>query len=150
MNRTSVQDPKALIRRMWDLENGVRGDNRDEQLGKVMALLTDDYEVYDITLPEPIRGMGAWRAWMDSYYDAFPDLRQEENTLLAEGTTLAAEVQVSATHSGEIFGCAPTGRVVTWPVSGFYELSPDGERLRRFTMYFDLQGLVRKLGSPSE
>jgi predicted ester cyclase len=47
------------------------------------------------------------------FRQAFPDTRHTIEDLVAEGDRVVARVSARATHTGELFGHAPTGRVVT-------------------------------------
>jgi predicted ester cyclase len=44
---------------------------------------------------------------------AFPDTRHTIEDLIAEGDRVVARVSARATHTGELFGHAPTGKLVT-------------------------------------
>jgi predicted ester cyclase len=50
------------------------------------------------------------RDWFGSFRSSFPDLQMKLVELIAEGDTVVARVECSATHLGEWRGHPPTGR----------------------------------------
>ncbi len=67
--------------------------------------------------PSPVRGLapgreGARRAFA-LFRQALPDTRHTIEDLIAEGDRVVARISARGTHTGEIFGQPPTGRVVT-------------------------------------
>jgi predicted ester cyclase len=75
---------------------------------------------------------------------AFPDWREEEVQLVAEGDTVAGRFRCSGTHRGEFLGEAPTGkRMAVEEV--FFVRAKDG----RFVDFWGLEdslGRMRQLG----
>jgi predicted ester cyclase len=67
--------------------------------------------------PSPIRrqapGREGVRQAIELFRRAFPDTRHTVEDLLAEGDRVVARITARATHTGELFGHPPTGRVVT-------------------------------------
>ena len=49
---------------------------------------------------------------------AFPDLRMEVHSIIAEGDLVATRLTVHATHSGEYMGIPSTGRKVNCALMG--------------------------------
>ncbi|MEV7559746.1 ester cyclase [Streptomyces sp. NPDC048331] len=45
---------------------------------------------------------------------AFPDLHLDVKSIVAEGDRVILRITVTATHLGEFFGKAPTGKKVSW------------------------------------
>lgn len=67
--------------------------------------------------PSPVRGLaegreGVRRAFA-AFHQAFPDTRHTIDDLVAEGDRVVARISARGTHTGELFGHAPTGKVVT-------------------------------------
>jgi Dyp-type peroxidase family len=56
-------------------------------------------------------------------FAALPDLRVEVRALVAEGGTVACQGEWLGTHSGRLFGLAPTGRALRLPFSGLFRVS---------------------------
>ena len=53
---------------------------------------------------------GSAREWFGSFRRSFPDLHMEMVEVIAEGDTVVARLECSATHLGEWRGHPPTGR----------------------------------------
>ena len=67
--------------------------------------------------PSPIRGLeggrnGVRRAFA-IFQAAFPDTRHTIDDLVAEGDRVVARITARGTHTGALFGLAPTAQVVT-------------------------------------
>ena len=54
--------------------------------------------------------VAAARRWIRPFREAFPDVRMEIVTLVADGDTVAGRFRCSATHLGRGRGHEPTGR----------------------------------------
>jgi len=78
------------------------------------------------------------------YRRAFPDLRIEPDTIVAEGDWVAVQWTASGTHTGEFRGIAPTGKRVTYAAVSFYRLS-DG-KIAEERYLGDRLGLWQQLG----
>lgn len=67
--------------------------------------------------PSPIRslapGRDGVRQALALFHQAFPDTTHTIEDLVAEGDRVVARISARGTHTGELFGHAPTGRVVT-------------------------------------
>lgn len=81
-----------------------------------------------------------YRAWLL----AFPDLVVHQEELLIDGDRVAQIARLSATHAGEFFGLAPTGRHVEVLVALVMRLA-DGfvQEERRI---YDFTGLLVQVG----
>jgi C-1 hydroxylase len=55
---------------------------------------------------------------MERFLKAFPDLRMEVHSIVAEDDLVATRMTVHATHTGEYMGIPPTGRKVSIALMG--------------------------------
>ena len=82
--------------------------------------------------PSPIRSLAPGRDGVRQafalFQRAFPDTRHTIEDLIAEGDRVVARISARGTHTGELFGHAATGRVVTLTGITIYRLA-DGETL---------------------
>ncbi|MCG8918349.1 ester cyclase [Actinokineospora sp. PR83] len=53
---------------------------------------------------------------MEGGLAAFPDLRLDVRSILAEGDRVALRITITGTHTGDYGGIAATGRPVTWHI----------------------------------
>jgi predicted ester cyclase len=85
--------------------------------------------------PSPTRsilsGREGVRAAFAHFLRAFPDTRHTIEDLVAEGDRVVARISARATHTGELFGHAPTGRVITLTGIAIYRLV-DGRIVERW------------------
>jgi predicted ester cyclase len=104
-----AMDRKAVVRRFVD--ETVNG-GRDE--------LVDELFTYELS--------PSVRDWFGAFRSSFPDVRMELVELIAEGDTVVARFECSATHLGEWRGHAPTGRRFE-RVDEVYFFTFSGERI---------------------
>lgn len=76
--------------------------------------------------PSPVRGLadgreGVRRA-LAIFSQAFPDTAHVIEDLVAEGDRVVARISARGTHTGELFGHAPTGKVVALTSIAIYRL----------------------------
>jgi predicted ester cyclase len=100
--------------------------------------------------PSPVRGLaegrdGVRRAF-EIFHQAFPDTRHAIEDLVAEGDRVVARISARGTHTGELFGHAPTGKVVTLTGITIYRLA-DGQIIERWAEHG--LGILDQLGIPA-
>jgi predicted ester cyclase len=97
--------------------------------------------------PSPIRGLAAGRDGIRKAFElfrgAFPDTRHTIEDLVAEGDRVVARISARGTHTGELFGHAPTGKVVTLTGITIYRLV-DGQIVERWAEHGP--GVLEQLG----
>jgi predicted ester cyclase len=85
--------------------------------------------------PSAARGLAAGidgvRTAFAAFQRAFPDARHTIEDLVAEGDRVAARITARGTHTGVLFGHAPTGRVVTQTNIAIYRMV-DGRIVERW------------------
>lgn len=87
---------------------------------------------------EPIYGPEAIGDHAAILWEAFPDLRVEPSgERLGDGRFIAAPVQITGTHAGELPNVPPTGRVVAVQAVVYCELDPPREQLWRVRVFLD-------------
>jgi predicted ester cyclase len=88
--------------------------------------------------PSPIRGLAeghdGLRQAFRIFRVAFPDTRHTVDDLVAEGDRVAARISARATHTGELFGHPPTGKVVTLDGLTLYRMR-DGRIVERWAAH---------------
>lgn len=90
--------------------------------------VVDDYYAPDYVdrTPSPIRSLAPGREGVRQafalFQKAFPDTRHTIEDLVAEGDRVVARISARGTHTGELFGHAPTGREVTLTGITIYRL----------------------------
>ncbi len=114
----------------------ILGGGHFERLGE---LVTDDYA--DRSLPSGVTP----RAAIEMFRAGFPDASVRIDSQIEEGSQVVTRWTLSATHAGEFFGLAPTGRPVL--MTGFSQYRFDGDRMAEAWVDYDLLGLLRQIGA---
>jgi steroid delta-isomerase-like uncharacterized protein len=115
----------------------------------VAACFAEDAELVDVSIPEPMRGREAMRAYASGYVTAFPDLRLETREPIIGGNLVAQKWKATGTHAGELRGLPGTGRKMVTQGCLTAEIGDDG-LLRRAVNNWDATALMRQLGLLSE
>ena len=136
MTSTAAEHNKDLIRRLLaDVDRGA---------DVVDAYYAPDY--VDHT-PSAVRDLAPGREGVRQafavFQRAFPDSRHTIEDLVAEGDRVVARIRAQGTHTGEIFGHPPTGKVVALTGISIYRIA-DGRIAERWTEQG--QGILEQLG----
>jgi predicted ester cyclase len=114
--------------------------------------VVDDYYSPDYVdhTPSPIRRRASGREGVRQAFavfrQAFPDTRHTIDDLVAEGDRVVARTRARATHTGDLFGHAATGRVVTLSSITIYRIV-DGRIAERWSEQG--LGVLEQLGIPA-
>jgi predicted ester cyclase len=83
------------------------------ELQRVLSFYHPQYHDHDAS--EARQGgnhVEALAAAFPRFYAAFTDVRHSLDDMIGEGDKVAARISVEARHTGELFGIAPTGKLV--------------------------------------
>ena len=112
----------------------------------VAAGYAEDAVLYDVALPEPLRGRAAIRDSVAGYLAAFPDFHVEDlGDPIVSGNRAAQEWKVIGTNDGELMGMPPTGKSATTYGCGTVEFGDDG-LIHRAGNYWNAAALMAQLG----
>jgi steroid delta-isomerase-like uncharacterized protein len=100
---TSTTAAHALVRRY--LAAWTSGD-----LEAFDELIADDYVNHSPALPDPVPGPAGLRPIVAAMRAGVPDLTYDLLHVVHGGDHVAVHTMVSGTHTGTLFGLAPTGR----------------------------------------
>ena len=100
----SIGDNKAVILRLIDAMN-----NKDNNV--IDELIAPDYVDHLL----PVRGLEAFKQYLNMYRNAFPDAHRTVKDIVAEGDKVWIYLEITATHTGEFRGLAPTGNKIRVP-----------------------------------
>ncbi len=96
--------------------------------------------------PAPDQGLGpeGFKTFFTAMRTAFPDLKVEPQTMVAEGDQVAFAYTITGTHKGDFNGIAPTGKPieVRGMQIGRFE---DGKMVERWGSSDEL-GILKQLG----
>jgi steroid delta-isomerase-like uncharacterized protein len=104
----------------------------------------DSYTIETEILPTPARGPDGARKVLQMNFTAFPDLRFEQEQLLATPTHMIVCWRATGTQKGEYAGIAPTNKRAT--IKGCSVAEVQNGKLRSVRIYADNASLLQQLG----
>jgi steroid delta-isomerase-like uncharacterized protein len=132
----SLMQNKALVRRYYD-----------QMWNRWDFALAQEFIAADIcfrgSLGTSVRGRQGFIQYMRSVRSAFPDFHNDVEELIAEGDSVVARLTYTGTHQGELFGIAPTGRLITYAGVAFFRVAEN--RIAEGWVLGDVHGLLRQL-----
>jgi predicted ester cyclase len=138
----SLESNKEIVRRVLE-EFWHNGDE-----GVLDELFATDYINHELSNPE-VSGLENFKQWArgirSAWGGAMPDWRVTIEDLVAEGDKVAKRWVFRGTHTGDLFGVAPTGRQVEMRAMTLYHIV-DG-KVREIHWNFDLYGLLQQIGA---
>ena len=133
----SLASNKILIERyyhqLWNLWD----------LGIVDDILAPDV-LFHGSLGVAVEGVEGFRRYVQLVRDVFPDFHNTIEDLIAEDDRVAARLRYTGTHSGPLFGIAPTGKRIEYAGLALFHIKDD--RIVSGFVLGDLNGLMRQLG----
>ena len=111
----------------------------------VAACYAEDAVLYDVGLPEPLRGRVAIRDAVAGYLTAFSDFHADMDEPIVSSNRAAQAWKVTGTNDGELFGVSPTGKSATTYGCGTAEFGEDG-LIHRAGNYWNAAALMQQLG----
>ena len=118
---------------------GAYFEHHDEQY------LAENVEFCDMTAEQPLRGREAMQRALDLFYaEAFSDASAETRNVVAADNGVVIEFVFHGTHTGELGGMAPTGKLVAVPMCAYYSVAHGQIQLVR--LYYDTATMRRQLG----
>jgi steroid delta-isomerase-like uncharacterized protein len=134
-----VAGHKQIVRRFYE-ELWNRGN-----LQVADELVSPDYVRHDLRPGEAPPGPAGQKAVAQKFREAFPDVRLEVESLIAEGDLVAARWTISGTYAGPWGGVAPTGRKVGFAGVNFFRIA-EGKIAEIWNLRDDL-GLREQVGA---
>lgn len=135
---TSALEQREIVRRV-----------SEEAWGGGDLSLVDEYIAEDIVSHNPnlgtTEGREAYKAFITSIRDAFPDLSVTVQELVEEDDTVVARVSMSGTHEGEFMDIEPTGKECSVDGVVFVRFE-DGMAVEEWGIE-DMLGLLQQIGA---
>jgi steroid delta-isomerase-like uncharacterized protein len=132
------EDNKALVRRYTDLFN--RNDLPAEE---VVAPLASGFVYHRPGMPD-VTGLAEVKQSIEMYRNAFSNMHQTIEDMVAEGDKVACRWSGRATHQGELMGIAATGKAIT--ITGIVIYRVANGKIQEEWDYSDVLGLMQQLG----
>jgi steroid delta-isomerase-like uncharacterized protein len=134
------QDNKALTERWFE---EVWNKGRAEA---IREMVTEDLVVHGLSdaKGEAIKGVKEFDRFHSQFVNAFPNIQVKVEDLIAEGDKVAARCTVSAKHTGDALGLAPTYADVDFTGIAIVRIK-DGKIVEAWNN-FDFMKMNRQLG----
>ncbi len=136
--------PQSNTKLAQEIYNAFSNDQFDE----VLARSAEDVEIVVTPTGQVYQGREGFKAFMQSFKGAFPNIRLTIKDQVATDDAVVTEFMAVGTHTGPLQTPAgdipPTGRTAEWPVIEIWRIK-DG-RLASLHNYQDLGTMLRQLG----
>ncbi len=137
----SLSENKELSRRAIDLWTQGSKDSPED-------IFASDYVNHQHHHPdsaEAIRGLDAWKQFIGTFHQAFPDFEDRIVTQIAEGDMVATQFVSSGTQKGEMMGIPATGRRASW--TGIVIDRVANRKIAESWVNWDIFGMLQQLGA---
>ena len=138
----SAEDNAALVRTIYGAFN-------DHDADRVIAAVSDDFELLDVPTGQTFRGPGGFRQWLQPWLTAAPNARTELTSVIAAGDSVATEHTGRGTHTGPLATpggeVPPSGRPIELRFAEIFEVR-DG-KIVAMRAYWDVATLLRQVGA---
>jgi steroid delta-isomerase-like uncharacterized protein len=134
----SIEENKVLVRRLFE-EAWNKGN-----LDVADELMSDDCVLHYQGHTIPING-DAGKGIVAAWRNAFPDFQFLFEDCIAEGDKVVLRIPFRATHRGQFFGVAPTGRQIN--VSEILIAGIKDGKIVEMCEEFDQLGMLQQLGA---
>jgi steroid delta-isomerase-like uncharacterized protein len=90
-----------------------------------------------------LRGPSEFIDTVENLRTAFPDLRHNEEAIIAQGDEVVSVINVTGTHTGNFFILPPTGNEISYEAVHLYKVGEDGKILEHKAIRDDLTFLAQ-------
>jgi len=140
----SLSQNKDLARRAIELWT----QGSKENLEQIFANDYINHQQHHAGSADAIRGLDAWKQFVSSFHQAFPDFEDRILTQIAEGDLVATHFVSSGTQQGEIMGIPATGRRASW--TGMVIDRIANGKIAESWVNWDMFGMLQQLGAVKE
>jgi len=126
----SLEENKAIIRKVMETVN-------KRNLALLDELIAPDY--VDTTLQ-----LKGFKQSVTSLYEGFPDIHATIDDIIAEGDKVWDRVTLTATHTGEYRGLAPTGKKIAFKGVRIWRIV--NSKVVERESFYDFLSFYRQLG----
>jgi steroid delta-isomerase-like uncharacterized protein len=108
------------------------------------AAFMPDCIVHVTGVPDPIRGVGAWKEFIGGFLRAFPDLQLTIEEQLIQGDSVAFRWRATGTHTGPLGPVPATGKQIA--IDGLIVDRVVGGKVQERWEQFDQSLMLQQLG----
>ena len=110
----------------------------------MLSCFDDDMEWLDVPMEASYRGKAEISVFLDSLFDAFPDLDYQLTHMVTRGDSVVAQFRMRGTHQNTFYGLPGTQATVEIPCLSMISMR-DGKMLTDHC-YFDNAMILRQMG----
>lgn len=147
-----VQSSNELIAQGVTEEDGIKAARQvikafnTGNVSNVSSFISDQYFNHESQI-DPVRGQlrGPTEVidTVENNRIAFPDLRHNEEAIIAQGDTVVSVLNVTGTHTGNFFILPPTGNNISYDAVHIYRVGEDGKIVEHKAIRDDLTFLAQ-------
>lgn len=130
------EDVKATARWFLAEQDRLRGQLTSEHC-------SDDYLFYFGTFPP--MDLEAHKGLATAFWEAFPDLHQVVEEVIAEGNTAVVRFRARGANTGSLMGMPPSGKAID--VGGFALMRIRDGKVTEMREEMDQMGLMQQIGA---
>lgn len=138
MATASETDSKTVVRRF--IEEIVNDGNYEV----ADDLIAETYTRHDPGMPDEQHGPSEFVEIIETFREAFPDVKVEMEELIAEEDLVVFRATESGTHEGPFIGVEPTGN--SFEMNGLVMHRVEDGKVTETWAHWDTLGMVRQLG----
>jgi nogalonic acid methyl ester cyclase / aklanonic acid methyl ester cyclase len=149
---TSVQTSNELFGQGVTEEDGIKAARQvinafnTGNVSSVSDFISDQYFNHESQI-DPVRGqLRGPTEFIDTVEKnriAFPDLRHNEEVIIAQGDMVVSVISVNGTHTGNFFILPPTGNEISYDAVHIYRIGEDGKIVEHKAIRDDLTFLAQ-------
>jgi steroid delta-isomerase-like uncharacterized protein len=110
----------------------------------MLSCFDDDMEWLDVPMEASYRGKAEIGTFLDSLFDAFPDLEYRLTHMVTRGDRVVAQFRMRGTHQNTFYGLPGTQAVVEIPCLSMITMR--GGKMLSDHCYFDNAMILRQMG----
>jgi steroid delta-isomerase-like uncharacterized protein len=147
-----VQSSNELIAQGITEEDGIKAARQvikafnTGNVSNVSSFISDQYFNHESQI-DPVRGqLRGPTEFIDTVENnriAFPDLRHNEEAIIAQGDMVVSVLNVTGTHTGNFFILPPTGNNISYDAVHIYRVGEDGKIVEHKAIRDDLTFLAQ-------
>lgn len=120
------------------------GDNAVHQASDYLAANYVNHQMPDATDGTSSKSLDEWKALVADFHHGFSNVKMEVLLQVAEGDYVCSRWRMTAKHTGEFAGLAPTGKTTTW--TGVHTDRYEGDKLVESWVDWDKYCFLEGLG----
>jgi steroid delta-isomerase-like uncharacterized protein len=117
----------------------------ERDVGRLVARFSPRCVFEDVPAGTTAVGRTQFQAYMEDLWSSLPDFHVERCELVADATSVAAQLVLGGTHRGCFLAVEPSNRPISWRAAAFYRVDRQRRMVTRETYYYDVAELTRTL-----